>query len=358
MNSDSKIFDFIEPKLKFIPIFVFSLYFFGFIITNSWFSVLGIYNLEILKVRYISAGLTFLIFVTAVIYLIHSSTYVWVKNIKKPMTDLSYQLMSSIMPKIFFVMILTGLISEFTRGRTSFPNTGSPNGAFEKYVQEFTWNKLLYPAIAGLVSALYQFLVWCFAKNRFPFEQMGKNILRSFPIVFIFAVIWFEYFNIAKLIFGADANKLRAIFILIPTDGWLRYFIGIIATYVALFVSLMSQMSFRDNPPKDAPTLVDIIDSSNYRIVIYSIILFLILPIYAFNIYPFLPQQLGGGKFIDVSEVAFISEVSKQIGEEEKSIKIIDKSQESIIFYIEKLKEGYVIEIPKSKINLIKYTSY
>jgi hypothetical protein len=137
--------------------------------------------------------------------------------------------------------------------------------------------------------------------------------------------------------------------------GWSRFFIGIVIVYafIAVLLLLMSSTTRQsknkkggDNEKESREGIV-----SKYFSWIYVFIptITTIISVYAFGVYPYLPQQIGGGRLIPVDVIISSDSTNSEFTVQTNKIYLIDRAPSNSLFLI--------IDQPTDKYKIIEISN-
>ena len=139
--------------------------------------------------------------------------------------------------------------------------------------------------------------------------------------------------------------------------GWGRFFLAIAIEYLIAAATLFFFHVFPPSPDDSAMGDTALLRSSStiYLIAICTVVT---VPLYAFNVYAYLPQQIGGGQIIPVSVNISNNAISALVGNPDVETYLIDRTSSSTIFLLEnKNGQSYrIIEISQDLIQTVTYS--
>lgn len=353
----------------------------GFLISNLYLGSFGVISFTILRARYISTGILYGVFVAIIILPLYELMEVFIKNSQKSLPTLILLLVGQSFYRyssIFFIVFAFSI----------FAPTDSPNpiplqkgfilGNFSDVIiesfEDFKWFiARMIPVmlfILGILYSIYLTTLIINPKNSDGTRMTRKKRLRQ-HVQEVLSI------KSLKIILNAviAAIVLLAVLAFIPKfiqylggtefstfpNGmdlvWVR-FVGIavmIYCLIAIFIIVQNFPRLRGEEVSDAP------DSSTSQLdKIYQWvgrlvwIIIITVPVFTFNLYGSIPQQLGGGQPIKVQVLIADSNTTLPV-DKMKQTYLLDRTNESIILLLDNSKEVQVIEIPNSKLAAILY---
>jgi hypothetical protein len=140
-------------------------------------------------------------------------------------------------------------------------------------------------------------------------------------------------------------------------DGWWRYFGTMVAIYAMLgtflmFFILISTSSREDQPPDD-------VEKTWTWLFLLGLAVWFIIPVYSTGIYPYLPQQIGGGKLLQIEAVIVNDELKTYFTDSTIETYLIDRTSNSTLFLLttKDKQTSKVFEVASSSIQSIIYKS-
>jgi hypothetical protein len=344
----------------------------GFVITNLYLGSLGVVNLDILRARYILSGLLFLSFSGVIIYLIYGLRQTLLKSRNKPplriFSDVAWYSLVNI--SLVCVVVLAVII---LAGSPDSPPIGIP-----RLSPALSWSTWLATApfiTLRVVVVLFEIgmpitFIIVFAWIAFsPTDMQGVRITRRQALTllvkqyrrlitrFLFLFVFFYIVLIVSNLFTfMSTNQVTDLLspnqssLFLP-GGWLRFFVAIAAIYaVAIMILIMPLVMRQSHINNDGP-------SKRLAIFFTIAIVALIVPVYTLGIYPDLPQQMGGGKVLQVTVITSSQELEPSFTDKDIETYLIDRTSTSVLFMlVNKTKqEDLMIEVSSPLIESITY---
>ena len=360
----------------------------GFVITNLYLGSLGIVNLDILRARYILSGLLFLLFLSAIGYLIYGLIQTLRRHQQLSPLRLVWEVARSSFRNIFFLYLSIPAIGILAGLRSSQP-VGipqlSPNVSWADWFAKASINNLRKAAMmcAGLliIAALIIIIIGAVKlispKDTYGVRKPRKLIVGeafkgvkqkatkflgtllavfvvAFTIIFIFDSLGFITSN--KI--SAPGTSSTAFF----TEGLWRYLFAIVLVYtlVAVFVTTFSITQSSSSSRKEGPGSQqedNPLGRAQAWIYLTALAIIIIVPAYALGIYPYLPQNIGGGSIMRVEALVSSDELKPYFTDPNIETFLIDRTSNSSLFLLlDKSKEKHrIIEIASGLVKSITY---
>ncbi len=364
------------------------LYVLGFVIENVFLGSFGISLFDILKARYILIGFLFAIFLLAVGIPTFDIVIFFRDSQKIPFYKVIIRLVKN-SAILFAALFFIGLILEILAGpQDSLPLSVAeinPSQPFSLWISmafpDFLIKCLRTMAAFGLIviSLLILVLIAMLIINpktegkRVSRKELLKGffsnakevgispILDFIGILFLFTVL---YPMITSLIVFLTTNKISAgstgtlSFSIDFSSVYFRFLVAVLLCYLGIsitFVSIIYQGKVVGSKSGSAPRLLDRVMSWSYLV---AIIIAFLVPIYTYGVYPLIPQQVGGGKPVNVAIIANDPGIQKQLQQPDCQPYLIDRTSSSVlVLCINNTSKTYeVIEVQLTKIDMITFS--
>jgi len=359
----------------------------GFAITNMYLGSWGIVNIDIIKTRYILAGGLFLLFLGAIyILIIDLRTY-----LKREQNTSRAELLLNIATRSLFnisYVYITILALSYLTGSNNISAEQifltSSIFSFSSWINNtLSIIKALAPvlAIVVLITLLIVYLTVVLIiiiinpaeKNgdRKTRKQNLAEILKFSPAslrilisIYLIILVGISLLHLLyRLILNNSSNAFPEFTGL--SANWFRYFIAIVIIYL-LIASVIIFISITRSP-KDVNYSRETLNLSKkiateiifLKIMLVSLAIIIILPVYTFGIYPYIPQHVGGGLLLKVEIILSTNEFIHLFENPDTETYIIDRTTNSTIFLLTNAKNNIhkVVEITNSIIQGITYKS-
>lgn len=350
----------------------------GFAITNTYLGSLGVATFDILRVRYVLSGLLFSLFIGVIAFLLAGVVKILrQRNENERLKTINRIIWYSVFNLTVVSMVISA-ISVF--GGLRGTRIDNPPGTIRALDWTVWWSqepyRILYSVLtlAGLlVAAVLTIGILVILANPqkkdsphvsrrqgfrewFQFlRKSGWTGLQSLAGALAF-LLFLQLLASAMSFWMTGAIQTRSMLASSLEAGWNEYFFAIalvysIATAYLCFVSLFS-VSY------DLGSALPFISFTSYAYLVAAAIL-IGIPIYALKIYPYLPQQVGGGQPIPVQIIANSGSGSTASLFNSMSTYLIDRTDSSYIFLVRNpvgATDEY-IEIRSGLIDGIQYVS-
>lgn len=351
----------------------------GFAITNAYLGSLGIVNLDLLRARYVLTGLLFLLFLGAITYLIYGLVQTLRKHQEKPPLRLVWEVIWHSFQNICILSVAIPAIS-ILAGSLSNPPVGVPGVSpvlpwsdwFATRPASILKNTVVMYGIT-LFAAIIIFAV-VIAVN--PKDKHGVRTPRRHMLAKALGKMKQEKLQLLGYLLGGFAIVLAANLILslltfirqgkvsiVPTstplsEGWSRYLGTAIVIYALVAVYLTQLVVFHpssESEQEDNPTA-----RVSRWIYFVALAVGIIVPVYAFGVYPNLPQQIGGGRVIRVEVITSSEELKPFFADSRIETYLIDHAPRTSLFLlVNKDSQDYrVVEVASSLIQSITYNPF
>ena len=328
----------------------------GFAITNLYLGSLGIVNLDILRSRYILAGLLFLLFLAAIAYLVNGLIQTVRKYTEEPSWKILLRTIWHSLENIFIIYIAIVGIAVFAGSSTNFPK-GFPIDTID--IPWKTWldtelESNLRSAAGMLISMAIVFIIFIVTiiiinpktkeEKRRPRKELileiwsgtinniGKILLYIF-IIYLGLAVWFSISSILQLIgtnqVGLFPTSRSSIF---SQSGWTRYLITLVLIYGFIGIYLLSLFLIPQSNTESVTSNPITKHSAWIYLVAWAIII--IVPVYSIGVYPYLPQQIGGGHVIPVEITTSSDDINSSFSNSTNGIYMIDRAPNTSLFLI------------------------
>jgi uncharacterized membrane protein len=358
----------------------------GFFITNMYLGSLGIVNLDLLRVRYILAGILFLLFLVVTVYPIYG-VY---KSIANDMLDSPIKTALGAIGYTYkyysvfaFLLFISGLVFSVNLLSPIGLKSGISNLSISKWwissnselfsqtwmITKSMW--FIFPLVLVVTSII--FVIFLLRTDRSSRKEYIKSQLKRiyegfvyFLSVYIFVpVVTFTmnaFFSYLNFILTSNPNAQTSVNEL-NLESWLRF--GLISFFVYLFFSIyLGFMAYAMR--MDIKNLFKIMERvnlfnkdlyalSSLYIIANSIIVVAVIFIYSFTVYPYLPQQLGGGRAIPVKAEISNQNINTLFSNSSNETYLIDRTSGSTIFLISNNKASTIMEVSNSQMESITY---
>lgn len=365
------------------------LYVLGFVIENVFLGSFGISLFDILKARYILIGFLFAIFLLAVGIPTFDIVLFFRDSIKIPFYKVIIRLFKN-SGILFATLFFIGLILEILAG----PQDSLPlNVAEINPIQPLSvWISMAFPDLIlkwfrtmaglGLVVIVILFLVlivMVILNPKIEDKKISrKELLKEFfsnvkktglsPILDFIGILFLFFFffpMITSLIIFLTTSKISAgstgimSFSIDFSSVYFRFLVAVVLCYLGIsiaFISIIYQGKVVGTGSSSTPRLLDRVMGWSYLVAI--IIVFLI-PIYTYGVYPQIPQQIGGGKPVNVEIIANEPGIQNQLQQPDCKPYLIDRTSSSILILCANNapKTYEVIEVQLNKIDMIIFNS-
>jgi len=349
--------------------FAFTSYLIGFVITNSYWGYFGFVNFDLLRVRYITVGILFLVFLSIITYIIYGLILVLREIIQQSyykglVKVLQYSVTQLLLVLIFltaFLFTLSGALNIIPSGLSNLsPTISIDHWLFSSLVKIYKGIILYLTLLFILFSFL--FLVW-YNSEDLKKHPLRKRRLLAFKKSFGFSIFLFVTmtlllmsFDFIMYIISGETRKI----------GGSNYFNGIyyfFISIIAIYFLAITFMSFPYMIAKNKRTIdqdEDTEDNSNkfqnVMGIIFLVVLFItfIFPMYTFRIYPEIPQQIGGGKLLEVEVITKSQSVNNILTKDNTLFYLLDQNSRNTFVAIVDTVDTYLQTISVSN-DVIEY---
>jgi len=348
----------------------------GFAITNLYLGSMGIITFDLLKARYIIAGLLFTFFLGVIIYLVIGLIQTLRKNRDKPrlkiiMEILWYSLIN--IGLLYFVIQAVSLFSGSTGSHVNeAPNPIHPIIPWADWFAEKPLMILRSTIILFGIMIFLMFLVITIFMIINPKDKDGIRKTRKqnfselykdlkeikgkefFPLIGIFILIYL--FNLsASLVSFYLSGKVSSVLIIGSTlpNGWTQFFIAIVLIYalIGIYLTLLTLY------PSTTTSVDTALSTTSSYIYWVSLCIVIIVPLYAFRVYPALPLQIGGGQLQKVQVVISDMLIEPKFININTETFLIDKTTNTSFFMLKNTRntDFKIVEIQNELIQSIIY---
>jgi hypothetical protein len=354
-------------------IFLLSLgcYSIGFIISNLYLGSLGALNLDILRIRYLTTGILFLLFVASFVWPLMGTVSFYRDHIGKHPIRVIAALLERIYEKyglVVLVFLFCSPLATFTSVPVGVPSISAPRPWDDWLTIEAPQSlrmsvDLLSKAVAIGIALI--FIIVLVALVRGPARSsadyrsrreilfLGTRRLLAFflpwrlPLVLLGLVA----FNLMLSLMGFITSANVQVPIQRDTSSIGRFiaasFIFYMLANVFVFVGFMMRSGTESTPSSRRASLLP-------AILIVSAI---VTSVYALGVYPSMPQQVGGGKPISIAIELVSDDGRPQTDDTLREYFLLDRTQDALILLAPPLPHlGYtVLEIPLARVATVTY---
>lgn len=350
----------------------------GFVITNLFLGSLGVMNIDLLRARYIQAGLLFLFFFGAIAYLTYGLILTLKKYYQKSAFHIIYQVIRYSFDNIIILFYAVLALAFLAGSKRNLP-IGLP------YLSPIVpWSEWLGTVPASLLQPTSLFLgvgisivvvivaivVIINPKDKSGIKTPRKQVITDMLkrvwqkklkiIITLLGYLAFIYLSLlmSNLLTFIASNKVETrseSSALLGSGDWLRFLGAIILIYGLITVILTVFII----GPSSSERSGDEIPLRKTSLIIFIIALGItfIVPTYALGVYPNIPQQIGGGQIIRVEINISSDEVRETFSNSGIEIYMIDRTSTSSLFLVinPSNQKHQVIEITNKQIQSILY---
>lgn len=349
----------------------------GFAITNLYLGSMGIVSFDILRTRYILAGLMFLFYVGAIIYLTSSLIQTLRKNLQKSQFTVIKEVAWSSMMNIavlYFAVPAIGILAGTTGSQKySPPQLTQPEIPWLDWLSQAPLTALRN---TGTLSAIAIFSVLLVVavfilinpKDKDGNRRTRRQILKEayqkmketkgkifIPLLGAFALFYLLNLSSSLLSFYVSgklstASKTTFTF----PNGWTQLFNSIVIIYLFVAVYLTFIALY---PPSTSDNESSTMSNSSASIYLIALSIIIIVPVYILRVYPALPQQIGGGQLIKVHIAISDNSIEPKFSNPEINTYLIDRTSNTSFFMLQKNDETEykIVEIQNGIIQSIVY---
>ena len=361
------------------------LYVLGFVIENVFLGSFGISLFDILKARYILIGFLFAIFLATVGIPTIDIFKFYRDSLKIPFYKVLLRLFKN-SGILFAALFFIGFVLEILAG---------PQDSLPFIVNEINpikplsfWVSMAFPNLVlkwlrtmagfGLIVILLLFLVLIVMViiNPKTEEKRGtrKELLMGFfsnvrkegftPILDFIGILFLFFFIypiITSLIVflttgNVSAGSTGTMSLSIDfSSAYFRFLVAVVLCYLGIsiaFISIIYQGKVIGSGSRSTPHLLDRVMGWSYLV---AIIIAFLIPIYTYGVYPLIPQQIGGGKPVNVDIIANDPGIQKHLQQPDCQPYLIDRTSSSVLVLCTNntTKNYEVIEVQLTKIDMI-----
>ncbi len=354
-------------------------YLIGFLITNLYLGSLGIVNFDLLRARYVLAGLLFLFFLGAPAFLVYGLTQTLRRNQEKtPWVIISRAASYSLQSGVLLYLVIRVIAA--LAGSTSSPPIGIPRlSPAVPWSEWFAQSPLLilkqsttlYSILMLSIILVVAVVIAINPKDKAGIRKPRRRILAEMFSttkreavqaalvllgLFVFLYGWLLASSVLAFFVSNKAVGVSATPASLPPNGWVRYYVGIIVLYVPVAIFLLfpfiSPPATEDKEDQDDP-----VARRQAWIFFIALVITFSVPAYAIGIYPGLPQQVGGGHVLKVEVLTSSQDLQKSLMNPDIDTYLIDHSSDSLLLIlVSKSKpEHRIIEVNGSLVQSLTY---
>lgn len=351
----------------------------GFVITNLYLGSMGIVSVELVRPRYVSAGILFLAFCLAIGLLVMGL----VRTLRSRSPDshsgvlsvvLSYSVTYLALLYLFAIpaVAMLGGSGLWAPGTTPSTAANLPWSEWLRLTPVRTLRNAVPLLFLGVVVVALVLIILILNPKgangvRTPRRETLTKIANELAKIRISHVLRLgaAVATVLLLLLAGEllefirSGKAAAFLYPVRPDvdaGWLRFFLAISGLYlfVAALVSMFwgpAHSSTKSSPPRAAGVA--------YQLILFvSLGVLLTLPVYAVGVYPYLPQQLGGGLLVRV-RVSGAADEMKALSRDAAATYLVDRTSTSLILLItsDGGKSREVVEVPMRAVDSLTYVS-
>lgn len=350
----------------------------GFIIVNLYLNSFGIVNIEILKARYITAGILFLIFIGISVVLLYELLLTLQSKADLSIAKLTVQLVWKSVINLAILQMIISAIAQITEAPIRSDTHRLANGpSVTQIIAEVLTTLprtilmlslfLLACMLVLVVLVLFIMILVPGKKDEQGKRRSRREVLSEFfvgvktsgaaalwgilRIVLILSAVY-SLFRMGSLLTGGGALSFNYSDLSL---GWQRFLLGIVITYGigATYMLLL----YRRQP--NGLFNADVIKSKAISwLYLGAYVGSLLIPLYAVGIYPYLSQQIGGGAPVAVTVQVTEEDLQAQFSAPGSIIYLIDRTSSSMLFIVSADEQTMdeAIEVSSDSIVQIKYS--
>lgn len=357
----------------------------GFAITNLFLGSLGVSNFDVLRVRYVLTGLLFIFFIAIVVLPLYGLIHVLRKYSNRSggillVTAFFYTLerYSAIYLAVFAIGVFAStkpnLILGIVSQNTSSSGSDQLTGEILRILQQSLGGLLVLIGISlSVLVVLSVIFVLINPKDKDGKRPARKSTLQKIwaevrskenltsyvKILFIVFMVMVGIFAISRLLGFVTNNSSNTTSAWRMPGGSLKFVSVAFLLYVSASIYLLGIFSLPSRANNDNEVSLstdDPLDSYYKWIYLFSLCIIVIVPIYAFNIYPEIPQRIGGGEPVEV-QVFSNDNLLPSLSDANTRQFILDRTAEAVILllYNEQQQSQIIVEIAESEIRSIIY---
>jgi hypothetical protein len=365
------------PKLgNYLIGFTLLCYLSGFAIANLYLSSLGIVNLDILQIRYILVGLLFLLFLGAILYLVYglikSFRRDWWEPPLKIVSKAMWYSLQNISILLIFVIPSVAILAGSISTPIGIPGL-SPTVPWSDWLTTapkaiLRRTTIVFAGLLIILAIILAILIAVNPKNKYGMREprkkrlneIGKAIPRFLGRLIVACVFTLLAIELIDLLTFLATNKVGVTSSQSSSlpSGWARFFSGIVVIYalVAVLWTFLF-LSFRSSSKDKDDLQENPVASISLWVYLIAFAIAVIVPLYAYYIYPYLPQQIGGGQALHVGVVVSSDDLKSRFVLAQNEVYLIDRGPASALFLIinRDTQEHQVLEVSNSLIQSIIY---
>lgn len=377
-NSESKLSKFLLNLSNYLISATILCYVAGFAITNLYLGTLGIINLDILRSRYILAGLLFLLFLGAIGLLVYGLIMTYRKHKEKPPLTILWKVLWTSLQNIFLLYFTIPAIGLFAGSTNKIPEDVARSTSTipweiwlnSKPQEIFRGTFNLFILVLAIIIVVILGFVLVNPKDKDGARKsrrenisdiftsikanFGKFMIYSL-VIFLGVYIWLLIPSVIQLISTGNIDSTSATSSGSLQGGWARYFSGIVLVYlfIALFIlSIVLVPGDKEKADDSNPIAL-----TTGIIYLLAMAIIFIVPLYSTGIYPHIPQQIGGGQMIPIEMSSSSVNINAMFSEQGNETFLVDRAPNNTLFLIrDKSSNKYkVIEISNNLIDTIVF---
>jgi len=351
----------------------------GFAITNLYLGSMGIVTFDLLRTRYILAGLLFLFFLSAIGYLVIGLYQTLRKNYQLPRLKIIGKVLWFSLLNLSLLRFIIPAIGLFagSYGAQSYyiPQTTQPDIHWSDWLNQEPLKILrstadIFLIMLGVVILFISIFIIINPKDnsgkRMPRRQIIREISRKIKAskwdilgsligMFVYIYLLFLLINLISFFLTGNGSTNTKLTMSLPSD-WVLFFNTIAIIYSFIAVYLTFKVLFHNSSEASSNDDTVFIGSSSI-IYLIAIIIILVVPLYAIKVYPALPQQIGGGHLIRVEVLLSDFTIDPQFKSQTIETYLIDRTSKTSFFLLQNTSqlEYKIIEIQNGDILSITY---
>lgn len=354
----------------------------GFAITNLYLGSMGIVTFDILRSRYILAGLLFLFFLGAIAYLVFGLFQTLRKHHQQPRIKIIGKVLWFSyfnLGVLYFMIPAIGLFAG-SYGSQSYnvPQPTQPNILWSDWLNQAPLSilrstALLFLFLLVVIGIFIAALIIINPKNkdgkRTPRRQILKEAFQkikeskgeffgSFLGLFIFLYLLNILSSAISFFLAGKVSMTTKLTISLPSN-WALFFntIAIIYALIAVYLTFVVLYNSSSTVSSDDDT---VLSSTSSLIYFVSAFIVLVVPLYAIRVYPALPQQIGGGQLLKVQVILSDKTIEPQFEDQNIATYLIDRTSNTSFFVLQNTSQSEykIIEIQNDAIQSIIYTHF
>jgi hypothetical protein len=346
-------------------------YFLGYLITSMHFASYGVVSFELLRIRYLATGLLFIFYLALIVL----PAFLLMRNINRDKkkhgrtwaaAGVAVYSATGLVTVYLSIQVLSN-VSGLSAMAT--PVAANWNKLGEHLPRNLQWAALatggiLLFAVAMILVLLGVVAIWRVANRKRPIleksdvELKWTSLLISLPVAYILIFLLFEAFEVLSLLIDtrsfAATTASPKLSVVSLSEGWRRLFFAA-AGFYCLFVVLVAVPRLAGSSDADEQQAYGPVYRSYVQAgLLYWIatIVMVVFGAYVVGVYPYLPQQIGGGKPVPV--VVQLEDGRKPWDSADRLL-LLDSSQERWIVVATKGTETKVFAIPPSQLIHVEF---